>query len=116
MVAGWASTRAIGLANRRSRRSRPDGPSASRSIVIGVYAYLLFWVRALQVLLLLYVVPFFLAQATPITMLREEERHDVEQQQHLQRAHPEQQVGIHADGAAGVAAALRRAVLPRAAS
>ncbi|CAG6954444.1 hypothetical protein PICSAR135_00927 [Mycobacterium avium subsp. paratuberculosis] len=36
VVAGWASTRAMGLASRRSRRSRPDGPSASRSIVTGV--------------------------------------------------------------------------------
>lgn len=38
---------------------------------IGAYAYILFWVRALQVLLLLYVVPFFLAQAKPVTVLRE---------------------------------------------
>lgn len=38
---------------------------------IGAYAYILFWVRALQVLLLLYVVPFFLAQAMPVTVLRE---------------------------------------------
>lgn len=38
---------------------------------IGAYAYLLFWVRALQVLLLLYVVPFFLAQAKPVTALRD---------------------------------------------
>lgn len=37
---------------------------------IGVYAYALFWVRALQVLLLLYVVPFFIAQAKPVTVLR----------------------------------------------
>jgi cytochrome c oxidase assembly factor CtaG len=29
---------------------------------IGAYAYILFWMRALQVLLLLYLVPFFLAQ------------------------------------------------------
>jgi cytochrome c oxidase assembly factor CtaG len=38
---------------------------------IGSYAYLLFWVRALQVLLLLYVVPFFLAQGKPITVGRD---------------------------------------------
>lgn len=38
---------------------------------IGAYAYILFWVRALQVLLLLYVVPFFLAQAKPVTILRD---------------------------------------------
>ncbi len=33
---------------------------------IGVYAPVLFWVRALQVLLLLYVVPFFLAAGRPV--------------------------------------------------
>lgn len=38
---------------------------------IGSYAYVLFWMRALQVLLLLYVVPFFLAQGKPITVLRD---------------------------------------------
>jgi cytochrome c oxidase assembly factor CtaG len=37
---------------------------------VGAYAYVLFWVRALQVLLLLYVVPFFLAQGKPITVVR----------------------------------------------
>src|SRR5262249_36204476 len=37
---------------------------------IGAYAYVLFWMRALQVLLLLYVVPFFLAQAKPVTVVR----------------------------------------------
>ncbi|OBA59091.1 copper resistance protein CopD [Mycobacterium sp. 1100029.7] len=36
---------------------------------IGSYAYVLFWMRALQVLLLLYVVPFFLAQGKPITVM-----------------------------------------------
>ena len=36
---------------------------------IGAYAYILFWVRALQVLLLLYLVPFFLAQGKPLTVL-----------------------------------------------
>ena len=38
---------------------------------IGAYAYVLFWMRALQVLLLLYVVPFFLAQGKPVTVLRD---------------------------------------------
>jgi cytochrome c oxidase assembly factor CtaG len=38
---------------------------------IGSYAYVLFWVRALQVLLLLYVVPFFLAQGKPVTVGRD---------------------------------------------
>jgi cytochrome c oxidase assembly factor CtaG len=38
---------------------------------IGAYAYVLFWMRALQVLLLLYVVPFFLAQAKPVTVVRD---------------------------------------------
>jgi cytochrome c oxidase assembly factor CtaG len=37
---------------------------------VGAYAYVLFWVRALQVLLLLYVVPFFLAQGKPVTVVR----------------------------------------------
>lgn len=36
---------------------------------IGVYAPILFWVRALQVLLLLLVVPFLLALARPVAML-----------------------------------------------
>lgn len=38
--------------------------------VIGSYAYVLFWVRALQVLLLLYVAPIFLAQGKPVTVVR----------------------------------------------
>lgn len=38
---------------------------------VGVYAYVLFWVRALQVLLLLYVVPLFVAQGKPVTVLRD---------------------------------------------
>lgn len=38
---------------------------------VGAYAYVLFWVRALQVLLLLYVVPFLVAQAKPVTVLRD---------------------------------------------
>lgn len=37
---------------------------------IGTYAYDLFWVRALQVLLLIYVAPFFLALGKPITVVR----------------------------------------------
>ena len=38
---------------------------------VGAYAYSLFWMRALQVLLLLYVAPFFLAQARPVTVVRD---------------------------------------------
>ena len=38
---------------------------------LAAYAYVLFWARALQVLLLLYVVPFFLAQAKPVTVFRD---------------------------------------------
>ncbi|MEI7715498.1 MAG: cytochrome c oxidase assembly protein [Mycobacterium sp.] len=37
---------------------------------VGAYAYVLFWVRALQVLLLLYVVPFLLALGKPVTVVR----------------------------------------------
>src|ERR1700742_2241649 len=37
--------------------------------MIGVYATVLFWVRALQVLLLLYVAPFFLAMGRAVTVL-----------------------------------------------
>ncbi|HUH69264.1 MAG TPA: cytochrome c oxidase assembly protein, partial [Mycobacterium sp.] len=37
---------------------------------IGAYAYTLFWVRALQVLLLLYVVPLFIARGKPVTVVR----------------------------------------------
>lgn len=37
---------------------------------VGVYAPVLFWVRALQVLLLLFVVPFLLALGRPLTALR----------------------------------------------
>lgn len=43
--------------------------SATMSFV-GSYAYVLFWVRALQVLLLIYVVPFFLAQGKPVAVAR----------------------------------------------
>ncbi|MBV9514319.1 MAG: cytochrome c oxidase assembly protein [Mycobacteriaceae bacterium] len=38
--------------------------------VVGVYAYVLFWMRALQVLLLLMVAPFFIAMGRPVTVLR----------------------------------------------
>ena len=38
---------------------------------IGAYAYDLFWVRALEVLLLVYVAPFFLALGQPISLLRD---------------------------------------------
>src|ERR1700754_344833 len=43
---------------------------AATMSMIGVYAQVLFWVRALQVLLLLFVVPFFLAMSRPVTVLR----------------------------------------------
>ncbi|RJO70158.1 cytochrome c oxidase assembly protein [Nocardia panacis] len=39
--------------------------------VIGVYSNTLFWMRALQMLLLLYVVPFGLASGKPVTVLRD---------------------------------------------
>jgi cytochrome c oxidase assembly factor CtaG len=42
---------------------------AATMSMIGVYAHVLFWVRALQVLLLLFVVPFFLAMSRPVTVL-----------------------------------------------
>jgi cytochrome c oxidase assembly factor CtaG len=38
--------------------------------VIAVYAPVLFWMRALQVLMLLFVVPFFLALGRPVTTVR----------------------------------------------
>lgn len=38
---------------------------------VGVYAPVLFWVRALQVLLLLFVAPFFLALGRPLATLRD---------------------------------------------
>lgn len=37
---------------------------------VSVYAPVLFWVRALQVLLLLMVIPFFVAMSRPLTALR----------------------------------------------
>ena len=37
---------------------------------IGAYAHVLFWMRALQVVLLLYVAPVFLAQGQPVTVVR----------------------------------------------
>ena len=43
---------------------------AATMSMIGVYDSVLFWVRALQVLLLLFVVPFFLAMSRPVTVLR----------------------------------------------
>ncbi|TDZ80000.1 Cytochrome c oxidase caa3 assembly factor [Mycobacteroides salmoniphilum] len=39
--------------------------------VVGVYAHVLFWMRALQVVLLLLVVPFFLALGRPVTVMRD---------------------------------------------
>lgn len=64
-------------------RCRPTGRAAiwclaaglgtwvlATSSVIAVYAPVLFWMRALQVLLLLFVVPFLLALGRPVTALR----------------------------------------------
>lgn len=39
--------------------------------MVGVYADVLFWVRALQILMLLFLVPFFLAMGRPLTLLRD---------------------------------------------
>ena len=44
---------------------------ASASSFVGAYADILFWVRALQVVLLLLVVPFGLASGMPMTVLRD---------------------------------------------
>ena len=38
---------------------------------IGAYAYALFWMRAVQVLMLLYVVPLFIALSRPVTVVRD---------------------------------------------
>ncbi|HUO37873.1 MAG TPA: cytochrome c oxidase assembly protein, partial [Mycobacterium sp.] len=69
----------------RRARAQRAGPGSSRPwcfviavvlwvvasmSMVGVYAHVLFWVRALQVLLLLMVVPFFLAMSRPLTVLR----------------------------------------------
>lgn len=43
---------------------------AATMSMIAVYDTVLFWVRALQVLLLLFVVPFFLAMGRPVSVLR----------------------------------------------
>src|SRR6516164_2923778 len=70
---------------RRGRSTkRPVGPAqagcfgvgmvlwaVATTSAIGAYAYVLFWVRALQVLLLLYVVPFFITQGKPVTVVRD---------------------------------------------
>ena len=39
--------------------------------MVGVYSATLFWVRALQILMLLFLVPFFLAMGRPLTLLRD---------------------------------------------
>lgn len=44
---------------------------AATMSAIGVYDRVLFWVRALQVLLLLFVAPFFLAVSRPVTVWRD---------------------------------------------
>lgn len=73
---GWALTRA------RRRQSDISGVWASCFFagigcwvlacmsVVGVYAHVLFWMRALQVVLLLLVVPFFVALGRPVTVVR----------------------------------------------
>ena len=48
-----------------------SGVGAGHDDAVGVYAYVLFWVRALQVLLLLYVVPLLIAQGKPVTVVRD---------------------------------------------
>ena len=65
---------------RRARNTQPIAPvqagcfgcgialwALATVSAIGAYAYVLFWMRALQVVLLLYVAPFFLAQGKPLT-------------------------------------------------
>ncbi len=72
---GWC------YARRRSGRAVGRAPAVCFAVgiglwilatmsAVGAYAYALFWVRALQVLLLLYVVPFFIALGRPVTVLR----------------------------------------------
>jgi cytochrome c oxidase assembly factor CtaG len=82
-------TVALGAAYRRgAARARRDGVAVGRGRMvcflavglgvwllcgisaIGVYSSTLFWVRSLQTLLLLYVVPFGLAAGKPVTVLR----------------------------------------------
>ncbi len=58
--AGWVSCFAIAIG---------CWALASMSFV-GVYAHTLFWIRALQVVLLLLVVPFFLTLGRPVTITR----------------------------------------------
>lgn len=75
---------AVAIAYARCHRKRSVAPAQAGCFGVGValwavatlsavgaYAYALFWVRALQVLLLLYVVPFFLAQGRPVTVVRD---------------------------------------------
>ncbi len=69
------------------RRNRDNGQSVERAqawcmgigvvlwvlatlSAVGAYAYTLFWMRALQVLMLLYVVPLFVALGKPVTVVR----------------------------------------------
>ncbi len=73
---GWALTRV------RRRQSDINGVWASCFFagigcsvvacmsVVGVYAHVLFWMRALQVVLLLLVVPFLVALGRPVTVVR----------------------------------------------
>jgi cytochrome c oxidase assembly factor CtaG len=72
---GWAYSRGRGREDAvRPSRAVCFGIGAALWIVatmsmVGVYANTLFWVRALQVLLLLLIIPFFLAIAQPVTVL-----------------------------------------------
>jgi cytochrome c oxidase assembly factor CtaG len=68
---GWASRRA-GVPARRYAWWFFVGVAlviAATLSVVGAYAAVLFWVRALQVLLLLFVAPFFLAMGRPVTVI-----------------------------------------------
>lgn len=73
----------LGLGYARCRRAAPAERApvycftaglvtwaVATSSVIAVYAPVLFWMRAVQVLALLFVVPFFLALGRPVTTLR----------------------------------------------
>jgi cytochrome c oxidase assembly factor CtaG len=81
-VYGW------GLRRRRQPSARIDtGPAWCFALgcafwaiatmsMIGVYSGVLFWVRALQILMLLFLVPFLLALGRPLTVLRATLRDD----------------------------------------
>jgi cytochrome c oxidase assembly factor CtaG len=72
---GWCYRRARSAAEHvESGRAWYFGVAVAMWIVatmsaIATYSAVLFWMRALQVLLLLFVVPFFIAMSTPLTVL-----------------------------------------------